>query len=112
MPFLEITTNTAINDEQDIAIKASKLTADILGKPEGYVMVKLHSDQTLIFAGNNKPAAYVQLKSLNLPEEETSEYSSTLCSFIENELNINSDRIYIEFINPKRHLWGWDKKTF
>ena len=34
MPLLEITTNTAIDNSQDVAEQASKLTAEMLAKPE------------------------------------------------------------------------------
>jgi len=40
MPLLEITTNTTVENSLDIAEQASALTAEILGKPESYVMVK------------------------------------------------------------------------
>jgi len=112
MPFLEIATNITINDNLNIAKRASKLTADILSKPEDYVMVKVQDKQALIFAGNAEPAAHIQLKSLNLPEDKTADYSSALCSFINTELSIKCSRIYIEFVNPERHMWGWDGKTF
>jgi phenylpyruvate tautomerase len=112
MPLLEITTNTRIDNSQTIAEQASSLTADILGKPESYVMVKIQPEQVLIFAGSNEPAAHVKLKSLGLPENRTADFSSSICSFIRSELNINSNRIYIEFSSPQRHMWGWDKRTF
>ncbi len=112
MPLLEITTNTKVDNSQNIAEQASALTAEILGKPESYVMVKIQSEQTLIFAGTNEPAAHVKLKSLDLPENRTTDFSSSICSFISEQLNINSTRIYIEFANPERHMWGWDGKTF
>lgn len=112
MPLLELSTNTTIADCPQIAQQASKLTAEILGKPESYVMVKILPEQTLIFAGTDEPAAHVKLKSLGLPENHTAEFSSALCSFISSTLNINSARIYIEFANPERHMWGWDKRTF
>jgi len=112
MPLLEISTNIQISNNQAIAEQASKLTADILGKPESYVMVKIQPEQTLIFAGNNEPAAHVKLKSLGLPETNTAEFSAKICAFISTELAINSSRIYIEFANPERHMWGWDSRTF
>jgi phenylpyruvate tautomerase PptA (4-oxalocrotonate tautomerase family) len=112
MPLLEITTNTVIDSSLNIAKKASKLTADLLGKPESYVMVKIENNKTLLFAGNSEPAAHVKLKSLNLPEDKTTDYSASLCSFINTELNISTARIYIEFVNPDRHMWGWNEKTF
>jgi len=112
MPLLEISTNTEIENAEDIAKQASKLTAEMLGKPESYVMVKLKPAQTLLFAGSTDPAAHLKLKSLGLPENHTAEYSSTLCSYISSTLGIDNARIYIEFSNPERHLWGWDGRTF
>lgn len=112
MPLLEITTNTTIDNIEEVATQASKLTAEILGKPESYVMVKLKPAQTLLFAGSSEPAAHLKLKSLGLPENHTAEYSSKLCSFISSALSIDSSRIYIEFSNPERHMWGWDGRTF
>jgi len=112
MPLLEIITNVAIEDKQSMAMKASKFTAELLGKPESYVMVRLQSEQTLTFAGNANPAALIKLKSLGLPEENTTTLSSSICNFINTELTISSQRIYIEFSNPERHMWGWDNRTF
>ena len=112
MPLLEISTNTIIENAQEVARQASKLTAEILGKPESYVMIKLQAEQILLFAGSDEAAAHVKLKSLGLPEDKTTEFSARLCDFIESELTIKSARIYIEFSSPERHMWGWDKTTF
>lgn len=112
MPLLEISTNTIVDNSMDIAEQASALTAKILGKPESYVMVKIQAEQTLIFAGSNEPAAHVKLKSLGLPEDKTTHFSTSICAFIGEKLGINSARVYIEFANPKRHMWGWDNRTF
>ncbi|MBL4711762.1 MAG: hypothetical protein JKX75_04585 [Gammaproteobacteria bacterium] len=112
MPLLAITTNTKIKNHLHVSELASKFTAELLGKPESYVMVKILPEQPLIFAGTNEPAAHVTLKSLGLAENETSELSSKICSFITTQFNIKSARIYIEFSNPERHMWGWNEKTF
>jgi phenylpyruvate tautomerase PptA (4-oxalocrotonate tautomerase family) len=34
MPVVEINTNTSISNKQEVAVKASKLIAKLLGKPE------------------------------------------------------------------------------
>ncbi|VAW54007.1 hypothetical protein MNBD_GAMMA05-1636 [hydrothermal vent metagenome] len=112
MPYLEINTNTTIDNCSAIAEQASKLAADILGKPESYVMVKVSPEQTLLFAGSDAPAAHIKLKSLGLPESNTAEFSEKLCSFLSGQLGIGGSRVYIEFSNPERHMWGWDSKTF
>lgn len=112
MPLLEIETNTKINGCQQLAEQASKFTAEMLGKPESYVMVKIRDEQTLLFAGTNEAAAHVKLKSLGLVENDTADFSARICGFINERLAINSARIYIEFSNPERHMWGWDERTF
>lgn len=66
MPYLEINTNTTIDNCSEIAEQASKLTADILGKPESYVMVKISPEQTLLFAGSNAPVFVINTIGVNV----------------------------------------------
>jgi phenylpyruvate tautomerase len=112
MPVLQITTNVTIDNADELAKQASGLAAGMLGKPESYVMVSINGGAELIFAGTNEPCAHLMLKSLGLPESETSNYSEKLCGFIEQQLGVSPSRTYIEFINPERHMFGWNKSTF
>jgi len=114
MPYLLIQTSQNLNQEQSTSLlkKASSAVASMLGKPESYVMVSVQPGTPMLFAGNDKPLAYLQLKSLGLPASSTEKFSSTLCSLVNSELGISTDRIYIEFSAPERHMWGWDKSTF
>lgn len=112
MPLLKVTTNIKVTEKQAFAEKASLSIANILGKPESYVMVQIEDDACIMFAGNHQPCALLQIKSLGLPENSTADLSSRLCEFIQQQLSIDTTRIYIEFTNPERHMWGWDKRTF
>ncbi len=112
MPVLQITTNVTIGDADALSKQASSLVAEILGKPESYVMVNINGNTDLIFAGTNEPCAHLMLKSLGLPESETKAYSDKLCAFIEQQLGVSPSRTYIEFINPERHMFGWNSGTF
>ena len=114
MPYLSIQTNQSLDESktQQLVKKASHTVAEILGKPESYVMIAVQTDIPMSFAGSVDPAAYVQLKSLGLPETATADFSQAICSLLSAELNINADRIYIEFSGPERHMWGWNNKTF
>ena len=112
MPLLTITTNIKIDNANELALTASKTVAELLGKPESYVMIDVMPEQTLVFAGNNEPTAFMTLKSLGLDESSTADYSSTLCELVNQQLGINKSRIYIEFSNPERHMWGWNGATF
>ncbi len=114
MPCLQIKTNQSLTkDEQlDCCRAVSAKTAALLAKPESYVMTLLETDVSMTMAGTADAAAYVELKSINLPEQQTTELSAELCQFIGSQLKVDSKRIYIEFSNAQRHLWGWDEKTF
>ncbi|WP_353570235.1 phenylpyruvate tautomerase MIF-related protein [Candidatus Albibeggiatoa sp. nov. BB20] len=114
MPYLLIQTNIELESEQQTALitQASKAVAEMLGKPEIYVMVALHPNTAMSFAGNSEPTAYLELKSLGLPEQKTTQFSTILCQLIEQVLNIPPARIYIEFSNRQASLWGWNSKTF
>ena len=112
MPVLQITSNVTIDHADTLAKQASSLVADILGKPESYVMVNINDNAELIFAGSSEPCAHLVLKSLGLPESETKAYSEKLCSLVEQQLGVSPSRTYIEFINPERHMFGWNNSTF
>lgn len=114
MPYLMLQTNVEISrDGADIVLKnLSAAVARALGKPESYVMIALDSGKPMLFAGSAEPTAYMELKSLGLPEAATPALSQTLCGLIEQQLEISQERIYIEFSNPANHLWGWNGETF
>ena len=112
MPLLTIKTNIEIDNAKDLALAASKKISEMLGKPENYIMVNVMPEQALIFAGTDAGAAFVELKSLGLPESSTAVFSNSLCELINQQLGIDESRIYIEFSNPERHMWGWNGATF
>lgn len=112
MPVLTLTTNTQTEFSQETLRNLSAAVAQMLGKPESYVMVQLQYNKYMLFAGSDDPLAYAELKSIALPRERTTELSATLCNLIAAELNIPPDRIYIEFSDLQRQLFGWNGKTF
>ncbi|MEN8166099.1 MAG: phenylpyruvate tautomerase MIF-related protein [Pseudomonadota bacterium] len=114
MPVLKIQTNVEISSgaRTDLLKKASTRVAQILGKPERYVMVMIEPNPHMLFAGEGSSLAYLELKSIGLPGDRTSELSDALSSLINDQLAIPQDRIYIEFANAERHMWGWSGSTF
>lgn len=114
MPTLRILTNARVPQEDRAGLlgRASRALSKMLGKPESYCLVVLEDGRDLLFGGTEAPAAYLELKSLGLPEGETARYSHALCVLMEGELGIPPDRIYIEFASPSPHLFGWNGDTF
>ncbi|BDQ33158.1 phenylpyruvate tautomerase MIF-related protein [Pseudodesulfovibrio portus] len=112
MPFIKVETNIGIDDPAAYTKALSALAADMLGKPESYVMAVLEADKNLFFGGTDAPAAYVTLDSIGLPEARTSDFSAAICAFLEDALKIPANRIYIAFGTIQRNLFGWDSGTF
>ena len=114
MPNFSIETNQALDEasNQQLLKKASAFIADLLGKPESYVMVSIKPTTPLVFGGSDAPAAFVRLKSIGLPVDRCPELSEKICSLIEQELGVPRDRVFIDFKDLARNLFGWNGKTF
>jgi len=114
MPLLKIQTSqpVATGTQSALLSKASQAVADMLGKPERYVMVSLEHNPGMLFGGSDEPLAYLELKSIGLPEANTAEYSRRLADLLSEQLGLPADRVYIEFADAPRAMWGWNGGTF
>ena len=114
MPYLKIQTNHALDPGLSTALikSASRLVADGLGKPERYVMVALEPPVPMVFAGSDAPTVFMELKSIGLAENKTAGLSASLCQLVNTELGVPAERVYIEFQDAPRKMWGWDGGTF
>jgi len=114
MPYLLIKSNQTLPPEaaQALLRQASQTAAQLLGKPEQYVMVALELGSPMLFAGNDAPLAYLELKSIGLPAARTTELSAGLTALVGKALQVDPGRIYIEFANASGPLWGWNGATF
>ncbi len=112
MPVLSIHTNVSVKNNNALLKEASAIISQALGKPETYVMIRISDNENICFAGNNDPLAYVELTSLGLSSDQTTALSETICSFIQQNLNIDPARIYIKFSAPERAMFGWNSGTF
>ena len=114
MPYLKIQCNLALDEPtgHKLLAQASAAVAARLGKPERYVMVALEPQRSMMFAGNCDPLAFLELKSIALPETQTSALSGVLCDLMTELLAIPQDRIFIVFSNVPRSMWGWNRRTF
>ena len=113
MPYLKIQTNIPMPPKvvQELLKKASYTVALHLGKPETYMMVAVQPSTPMLFTGTDAPLAYLELKSIGLPQAKTGELSKTLSELLEKELSIPKDRVYIEFASTSGSMWGWDGGT-
>ena len=110
MPLLNISTNKKIKNEQKLLKKASNFISSLLNKSENFVMVKLTDSLPMYFAGTNESCCFVEIKSIGslIP----SKMSKPICEFINAELEIPNERIYIFFQDVDSRMWAWNSQTF
>jgi phenylpyruvate tautomerase PptA (4-oxalocrotonate tautomerase family) len=114
MPYFSIETSTKIDqmDVETLTHKASVFVAELLGKPEGYVMVALKHSTAMRFGGALDPAVMVNLYSIGLPKGRCAEFSKKICAFVQEALGVPPARVFIDFRDLERSMFGWNSKTF
>ena len=114
MPYVRIETNKEVDHTaaQQTLKRTSEFVANLLGKPDKWVMVSVIHRIPMMFGGGAEPVAYVEIKSIGLPENKCPEFSEALCDFIESELDVAPDRTYIDFYDIDRKMFGWNRGTF
>lgn len=114
MPLLIIETNKTLEvKDVDILIqKASKHISELLNKPEKWIMVSFVQSPSMIFDGTHSPCAFLTLKSIGLEMDKVPDLSASLCEFIEKQIKIARERIYIEFQKLEGAEFGWNGSVF
>lgn len=114
MPYFSIQTSKTMNPRAvaDLTAKASAFAAKLLDKPEAYVMTVLTPGAAMTFAGDTAPAAFVELKSIGLPEAQCNRFAAAISAFIRTELGVEPDRIFIDFADLPPTRFAWNGKTF
>ena len=111
MPLIQINTSSkSVVDNDSLQKEISKMVSDLTGKPENYVMTMMQSNTQMTFSGSDEPCCFIKLKSIG--SLTPSSMSKSLCDLIASKTNINSNRIYIEFIDVKASNWGYNSSTF
>ena len=112
MPFIQVNTSSKSVVEIDDLLQKdiSRMVADLTGKPENYVMTMIQKDMKMTFAGTDEPCCFIKVKSIGSLKPLL--MSKSLCELIASKTNINTNRIYIEFIDVKASNWGFNSSTF
>jgi phenylpyruvate tautomerase len=114
MPYLSILTNARVADvrHSELLAAASRVVASQLGKPEKYVMVSIASGQRLAFAGSEEPAAFLELRSIGLPDAKRGSLCLELTDLVAEFCGIVTNRIFLVMVDVDAKLWSHDGKTF
>ena len=116
MPLLIVHTSApALPEDQASAFlrELSSSAAEILGKPEKYMMTRLAPRSPMTFAGSPAPSCAVEVSSIGgLTGDRPKRLSAAVCALVEKHLRMPKDRVYIVFADVPANLWGFDGSTF
>lgn len=114
MPFINIKTNTALDQEQrdELAEKMGQISRDCLGKGENWVMTGFEDGTQLHFQGSSvEPAAYVEVKLFGTAGQAACEsMTAHICGLLEELLGVPGDRTYVAYFPTDN--WGWNGGNF
>ena len=114
MPYAAIHTNQTLPKEKQMLLLGvvSDLVASQLGKPKQYVMASIVEGLPMVFAGDDSPAAFLELSSIGVPDEKREPLCARLTERISAHTAIPPERIYIVLTDVSRRLWAQGGKTF
>ena len=110
MPYIKLKTNVEISKEKQVQLKDifGKKISLLPGKREYYLMVEIEDQRALYFQGSDAPCAILEVKLYSPSSKaETASLSKVLTDSVSSSLQIDSDRIYIEYeLTPKWAMGG------
>ncbi len=106
MSLMRIHTNIRINNKKSLMDKSSKMFSELVSRPENFVMIIIEDEKDIYFNRSDEPAAFIEFKNSDL--KDTLKLSETISQFMESELDIPRDRIFIEFYTIPSAMWGYD----
>ncbi|XP_026441555.1 macrophage migration inhibitory factor homolog [Papaver somniferum] len=115
MPCLNVSTNVKLEgvNTSPILSEISKAVANIIGKPEAYVMVLLKGSVPISFGGSVENSAFGELTSIGgLNADVNKKLSAAIAAILEEKISVSKSRFFIKFTDTKASNFGWNGSTF
>ncbi len=114
MPLLKLETTVVLSEDKRKSLLAdlSKAVAEAIGKPEQYVMVS-SGQAGILMSGKPGDAAFVEIRSIGgLNGDVNRKLSEQVCKLLKESLEVQPDRVYLNFTDVEAANWGWNGSTF
>ncbi|MBE9115736.1 hypothetical protein IQ249_07500 [Lusitaniella coriacea LEGE 07157] len=116
MPLIKVQSSVTAPDKTQVEGLLKHLSSKLskhLGKSESYVMTAFESDVPMTFAGTTDPACFIEIKSIGtMSPAQTKAMSQDFCQQVKDSLGVPPERTYLEFVDAKGAMWGWNSSTF
>lgn len=111
MPFINVMTNSEINDKNALKSELGKAITAIPGKSEAWLMVKLEDKADMYFKGSDEPCAMFEISIFGSANKNAYEdLTKRICQISETYLSVSSDRTYVKYSEIDK--WGYDNFNF
>jgi len=115
MPLIKLDLTERLSDDAKRALctRLSRICAETIGKPEGYVMVAVADGVAMLHAGKPGPAAFADVRSIGgLNGKVNGALSEKICAALKELAQVSGDRVYLNFTSVDAAAWGHDGSTF
>lgn len=115
MPMVRVQLSVALDPAQRSALLKglSRATAQALRKPEAYTMALLETEVPLLMAGEEGPAAFVEVRAVGtITADQARALSAALSGLVASTAGVDAERIYSNFIAMPGAMWGHGASTF
>ena len=115
MPLLRLQTNAPLDGDQTGSLMAavSARAAQLLSKPESYMMVLVEPGVGLMMGGSSDPAAFFEVRSIGaISPDQAKALSKSVSEILEEKLKIPPSRVYSNYAGWERNMWGHNGSTF
>ena len=114
MPFIHLQTNMQLSQDkkQQLLNDLTDLIAKDLNKPSRFIMARCSDDQDMMFADSADPLVFIELRSIRLPGGQTANLSQSLTAFVDHNLGVKGNRIFINFMGFEPRMWWHNGSTF
>ena len=116
MPLLKIHFACELKKEvfNSLSNSLTKSIAEILSKSEDFVVVIFQRTEFQSFGLDSvQPSLYLEFKNVGtLRPDDTRQLTSCITGLCAQLIEVQANRIYIEYQECQRHHWGWSGKTF
>lgn len=113
MPVVTVSTNVTLSADQSqrILTELTEFVVRELNKPKAYVQAQIQGGCQMQFNGTSDRCAFVELRAVNFPKDRAGVLTDQLTQLLKNHLQLQSDRVFINFLDVPPQLWGWNGAT-
>ena len=109
MPYVCVSTSAKVEDKKKLLEEISILISSLTNKSKRFVMAKLDDNSEMYFE-DERSCCFLEIKSIG--SLSPSELVKPISNFVNEEMGIPIDKIYISFVDVPASMWAWNGRTF